>query len=292
MPSETEGPMLSQSQQIILFWVFVGFFVVIGVIALLAIVGVIKTNKQFLKWAVTGFVTGVAGVVFVWAKFQSPLDIYINLKPPEEEGVETFELVSGNYEYTDEQSSPNKYTPQSGTVMLTAGQQIGWWTAKFPYKGTDKAVKLTLKDNRGKLWKVRPFYPNYQNQTLFSYQPVAIDAATTSSIPFLMAEAFAAEEKIKFNNFAKIDQIFSDRRYYKWRVFVDEPDQVLNKISEVQYLLHPTFPEPLQVRTNPDDKFAVEASGWGEFNIQITVKYKDKSTVEKSYHLDFNKKWP
>jgi len=185
-----------------------------------------------------------------------------------------------------------KLSTQSGAVVLTAGQQIGWWTAKFPYKGTDKAVKLTLKDTRGKSWKVRPFYPNYQNQTLFSYQPEAKDATAHSIIPVLTAEAFAAEEKIKFNNFAKTDRMFSGRMYYKWRVFVDEPTDVLDKIAEVQYLLHPSFPEPLQVRTKPDDKFAVESSGWEEFNIEITVKYKDKSTVKKSYHLDFDRKWP
>ena len=282
--------LLSQLHHSILFWIFISFFVLIGVVALLSIVGVIKTDKAFLKWAVTGFVTGIAGVVFVWAKVQSPLDIYINLKPPEAVEVEAFEIVSGNYEYV-EQSSSNKSTQQYGPLVITAGQQIGWWTIKFPYKGTNSAVKLTMKDNTGKSWKVRPFYPNYQKQTLFLDLRVSNKNTTHANIPSLVTEAFA-NDHIKFNNFAKKDKKIAKKQYYKWRVFVDEPDNVLNEILEVEYILHPTFPEPFQVRKDPDDKFAIEYLGWGEFDIQITVKYKDKSIEEMSYHLDLKKGWP
>ncbi len=283
--------MLTETQHLILFWVFVGFFLVIGVIALLAIVGVIKTDKQFLKWAVGGFVTGIAGVVFIWAKYQLPLDFFVNLKPPEGIEAETFVLTSGNYEYWDPSNSDNS-TPPSGSVELTVGQKIGWWTAKFPYKGMTKSVKLKLKDNKGRWWAVRPFYPNYNRKGLIKTQAPQKDASTTLPTPILANKAFAAEQEIRFNNYAKKTRTLYGKTYYKWRVFVDEPDQVLNTIAEVQYLLDPTFPEPLQVRTNPNDKFAVEATGWGQFLIQISIKYTDQSTVRTDYYLDFTKGWP
>ena len=288
--------MLTDAQHLILFWVFVGFFLVIGVVALLAIVGIIKVDRQFLKWAIGGFVTGIAGVVFIWAKSQSPqlpLDIFVNLSPPEGVEAKAFQLVGGTYEYFG-QSSSDKSVPPSGSVELTAGQGFGYWTAKIPYMGATKtvSVSMTLKDNQGNLWEVLPFYPNYNNQPLVPTQAPQKNAATFSPTLTLAKSAFAAEQEIRFNNYAKAIDTVGGRTYYKWRVFVDEPDQVLNRIAEVQYLLHPTFPQPLQVRTNPNDKFALEATGWGQFLIQITIKYKNRSTVRTSYNLDLKKGWP
>ena len=63
--------------------------------------------------------------------------------------------------------------------------------------------------------------------------------------------ALADEGELKFTNFAKVIGKQHGKTFYSWRVFVDEPDEVLERIDEVQYLLHPTFPDPLQVRTNP-----------------------------------------
>lgn len=190
--------MLTETQHLILFWVFVGFFLVIGVVALLSILGVIKTDKRFLKWAVGAFVVGVSGVVFTWARSQLPLDFFVNLKPPEGVEAGAFELISGNYEYY-EPSNSDKTTPPSGSVELTAGQEIGWWTAKFPYKGMTKAVKLTLKDNKGNLWGVRPFYPNYNRQPLIPTQVPKKDAATLLPITIRANSAFAAGQEIRFN---------------------------------------------------------------------------------------------
>lgn len=282
---------MTPAQHYLLFWVFVGFFVVIGTVAILAIVGVIKTDNQFRKWAVVGFAAAITGVVVMWAKAQSPLDIFVNLEPPVGIAADSFELVGGTYEYC-EQSDGEKSDTRSGAIELTAGQQVGWWTARIPYSGMAKAVKLKLKDKHGKLWGVRPFYPNYNRQLLIATDSSQSHAQASTPALSLTDSAYAGASIIKFNNYAKATFTQQGRTYYKWRVFVDEPNQVLTRIAEVQYLLHPTFPDPLQVRTNPNDKFAVEASGWGQFSIQIMIKYKDRSTESMTYYLDFNKRWP
>jgi len=214
--------MVTEPQHLILFWIFVAFFLVIGVVALLAIVGVIRTDNQFRKWAVGVFAAGIAGVVFVWAKSELPLDFFVNLEPPAEVVAENFELVSGKYEYY-EPSNADKSISSSGFVELTAGQQMGWWTAKFPYKGMTKAVKLELKDKNGNSWRVRPFYPNYNRQLLMPLQASLKDSK--SSLPFAIVanNAFAAEREIKFNNYAKPLRTQYGKAYYQWRVFVDEP---------------------------------------------------------------------
>ncbi len=207
--------------------------------------------------------------------------------------METFELQRGTYEY-NEQSSSGKSETRSGPVELTAGQIIGWWTAKIPFNGMTKAFRMTLTDKNGNLWKVLPFYPNYQRQSLIATVLPQNQAAKSLLTLSLTRSAFAAERKIKvrINNYARSISAIQGRNYYNWRVFVDEPFQVLNQIAEVQYLLRPTFPNPLQVRSNPDDQFALESSGRGQFTIEITIKYKDQSTETTSYYLDLTRRWP
>lgn len=287
---------MTATQHLVLFWVFVAFFMIIAIVAILAIVGVIKTDRRFRNWAVGGFAAAIVGVVIIWAKTQpaqTPVDLFINLEPPAGAKAESFELVSGKYEY-DEQSSSGESVKRSGSVELTAGQHIGWWTAKLPCSGITRPFRMMLKDKDGRLWTVRPFYPNYHNQQLVETAPSPSQPAASLSVLGLTKEAFAMEKQagLRFNNYAKPASTVQGRTYYNWRVFVDEPAHVLARIAEVQYLLHPTFPNPFQVRTNPNDRFALGSSGWGQFMIQITIRFKDNTLERTGYYLDLTKSWP
>jgi YEATS family len=281
---------MSPEQHQALVWIFLGLFLLIGVAALLAITGIIKTEPQFRKWAVGVFAAGVAGVVFLWARSDLPLDFHVILSTPQGVEAQAFELVSGQYDYNS--SDSDKTSSASGLVELTVGQELGSWEARFPSSGTNNAVRLTLKDATGKYWRVAPFYPNYNLKTMTPTQAPQKRAEMTAPTPIPGISALAAENEIRVTNYAKVIDTKYGKTFYEWRVFIDEPDDVLNKIARVQYLLHPTFPEPLQVRTNPSDKFALQASGWGQFLIQITITYKDQSTMTTSYQLDFSKAWP
>ncbi len=97
---------------------------------------------------------------------------------------------------------------------------------------------------------------------------------------------------VRFNNYAKPLEKRSGYKYFKWKVFVDESDEVLSQIKEVEYTLHPTFPEPHQCRDKREDKFSLESVGWGEFTMLITVKYQDERVEKTSYHLDVSRPWP
>ena len=88
---------MTVAQHIVLFWIFVAFFVLIGIIALLAILGIVSTDKEFRRWAVVGFAAGVSGVLFIWAKSPTPVDFTVNLRPPED-APRNFELVRGKWE--------------------------------------------------------------------------------------------------------------------------------------------------------------------------------------------------
>jgi transcription initiation factor IIF auxiliary subunit len=97
---------------------------------------------------------------------------------------------------------------------------------------------------------------------------------------------------VRFNNYAKFIEKRADRPYHKWKVFVDEPDAVLNQIEEVEYTLHPTFPQRHQMRKNREENFALETAGWGEFTMLIDVKFRDGRVEKVPYWLDLGKKWP
>jgi len=98
--------------------------------------------------------------------------------------------------------------------------------------------------------------------------------------------------KIRFNNYAKKIGKKGDSDWYQWRVFVDEEDKVLNRIEHVQYLLHRTFANPLRISDDRKTKFALESSGWGNFTIYITVRFKDGTEIDEEYFLDLKKEWP
>lgn len=62
---------------------------------------------------------------------------------------------------------------------------------------------------------------------------------------------------------------------YNWRIYIDTSSTVLNTIESVQYTLHPTFRQP-NVYGNPSDHFSYSALGWGEFNVIVRIKYRDR----------------
>jgi transcription initiation factor IIF auxiliary subunit len=75
---------------------------------------------------------------------------------------------------------------------------------------------------------------------------------------------------------------------WNWTVYLDAAPAVLERIRCVQYTLHPTFPNPVREvceRGNPNHPFALSASGWGEFVMNIRVFLRDGQSQEFQYQL-------
>ena len=101
------------------------------------------------------------------------------------------------------------------------------------------------------------------------------------------------EGVIRFNNYAKkIEKKDYGYDWYRWRVFVDENKETLDKIDFIEYLLHKSFPKSKRIVRNRETKFALDSVGWGEFYIFITIHFKDGEKKEQRYYLSFDKKWP
>jgi len=89
---------------------------------------------------------------------------------------------------------------------------------------------------------------------------------------FLLAVTLTAYgREVRVDNTAKY--LGSGR--YEWTVFVVADKSVLDNIRYVEYTLHPSFPDPVQRRDNPDTNFSLTANGWGEFMVLVKIVYKD-----------------
>ena len=54
---------------------------------------------------------------------------------------------------------------------------------------------------------------------------------------------------------------------WKWKAFLDDfGSGDLADVESVEYVLHPTFPKPVQEINDPEDGFALEADGGGNSN--------------------------
>jgi len=72
-------------------------------------------------------------------------------------------------------------------------------------------------------------------------------------------------------------------RQWQWSVWLDGPELEMDRIEEVEYVLHPTFPNPVKHIKSRANQFRLDARGWGEFRIYIKVTDHDGG-VEKLNH--------
>jgi transcription initiation factor IIF auxiliary subunit len=65
---------------------------------------------------------------------------------------------------------------------------------------------------------------------------------------------------------------------WKWEAFLDDDGSgELNNVDYVEYVLHPTFPEPIRKIKNPEGGFVLKTEGWGEFDLKAFAHMKDGS---------------
>jgi hypothetical protein len=295
--------MTSQHQDV-LFFVFTGFFILIGVGSLSVLMGFPKAaDKSFRKWAVPGFAGAVTTAViglFKISFFSAALTpIFVTLVPPA--GMSTaLELKSGSYEYDEISSDRLKVVTRRGPLFPVTGEGSSW-RVELPGEGSNKPMRLYFEDKSGGWWEVAPFFPNYIQKEMKTGRRVAASETGTSwSIGVVRLSAAepgrepAAQQQsaIKFNNYARAMRPRNDQPYYEWRIFVDEPPAVLETIQQVDYVLHPTFPEPFRSSRERGRKFELVTSGWGEFTILITVHYTNGKEAKTTYSLDLRKGWP
>jgi transcription initiation factor IIF auxiliary subunit len=73
--------------------------------------------------------------------------------------------------------------------------------------------------------------------------------------------------QIKMNNSAK----YKGKDRWEWSVWIDGPAERLDEIAYVEYILHPTFTQPIRRVEDRGSQFRLNGRGWGEFMIHANV---------------------
>jgi hypothetical protein len=83
-----------------------------------------------------------------------------------------------------------------------------------------------------------------------------------------------------------------DASTWGWTLFIEASDEVLASVSHVEYHLHPTFPEPIQVvreRGHASGRgFELPGSGWGVFVVDVRVFRKNGQVLYLQHQLTFD----
>jgi hypothetical protein len=72
---------------------------------------------------------------------------------------------------------------------------------------------------------------------------------------------------------------------WSWSLWIEGESQYLDEIDRVEYVLHPTFPEPVRVVRDRASSFQLESKGWGEFMVHAKVITKQGQTIGLNHWL-------
>jgi NTE family protein len=77
--------------------------------------------------------------------------------------------------------------------------------------------------------------------------------------------------------------------YWKWSVWIEASEEELDQIENVEYTLHPTFPDPVRVVADRSSKFKLETAGWGVFRLYALVRLAGGSEARLEHDLVLRK---
>jgi prokaryotic YEATS domain/TIR domain len=83
---------------------------------------------------------------------------------------------------------------------------------------------------------------------------------------------------------AQSSQYRSNDRW-EWAVWLEGTPAELETVESVVWFLHSTFPNPVQERTNREEKFRLETTGWGEFEIRAEIRRRTGRPLKRAHKL-------
>src|SRR5687767_4935045 len=85
---------------------------------------------------------------------------------------------------------------------------------------------------------------------------------------------------------------YVDDDWWNWEAFIDGTPNELDQIKEVEYILHPTFVEPVRKVRARATKFCMQTEGWGAFKLKAYVTKKDGNTIKLEHEIQLQKRPP
>jgi len=87
------------------------------------------------------------------------------------------------------------------------------------------------------------------------------------------------------------DSRYKDKETFRWTLRLEGPNEILDEIDHVEYLLHETFPNPRQVVRERDSGFKIAMVGWGTFYVKINIFANELDPYTASYYLTFQRSY-
>jgi len=79
-----------------------------------------------------------------------------------------------------------------------------------------------------------------------------------------------------------------DEGWWDWAVWLDGPEDELDNVEYVEYILHSTFQNPVEKVFDRDSHFRLQARGWGEFSIKVRVYLDDDEVIKLEHWLELD----
>ncbi len=79
-----------------------------------------------------------------------------------------------------------------------------------------------------------------------------------------------------------------DKYLYRHRIYAKGND--LDKVKEIKYTLHPSFPNPIRTVRDMENNFELITWAWGEFRIKIIIITKDGNEHYRDFDFRFGDK--
>ena len=77
---------------------------------------------------------------------------------------------------------------------------------------------------------------------------------------------------------------------WRWEAFLDDGGTgELRDVDYVEYILHPTFRNPIREVDDPEGGFVLKTRGWGEFALKAVVHMKDGTRQQLSHRLELRR---
>ncbi|SDF76673.1 pYEATS domain-containing protein [Chitinophaga filiformis] len=155
----------------------------------------------------------------------------------------------------------------------------------------------------------------YTLHRTFSPNTITVKNIGSADMPFAFTAtgwgAFSIPVRVTFNNgdvkYLKHDLLFRNKQtsrdvsaastvkklaedWWSWTIFVQGPENTLSQIKCVEYKLHPTFSNPIQLvckRGTGSAAFPITIKGWGTFTVRMKVIYNDGDVQQLSHDLSY-----
>jgi hypothetical protein len=77
--------------------------------------------------------------------------------------------------------------------------------------------------------------------------------------------------------------------YWRWWAWIEGDDPELDRVTEVAWILHPSFPRTRIITRDRSNRFRLETAGWGTFVLraELTIEAAEKRLLKHNLRLEY-----